>query len=178
MTTEVFDPKVPYAGAFWTMTTSDKFFDAPKVPEVSIDASGLGKTFSVKGQETKTVIVKTTDYFLSVIRGKIEGFRERIRSFRHLPEDWDSYGAGAIAEKVISNALLLIDQLEKCQIVPEKIAATADDSIFIRYWSNGAVREWEMHDDGESVVVDLDSDGKRRYKAVPANLIPDFVIAS
>jgi hypothetical protein len=123
------------------------------------------------------VLKETSAYARIAMQQEFQTIRERIRSFRYLPDDWDSYGAGPLSETTIKSALALIDRLDLLDIVPEKVAATADDSIFISYSSRGMRREWEIFEDGENVLIEIDSCDNRRYRAVQCEEIRDFVQA-
>jgi hypothetical protein len=108
-------------------------------------------------------------YLTMTAHNDIELLRRKVKGFAHFRKNWDTHGARPICQTAITDALRLLDLLEKRRIVPNAAIPTSDESILIRYEFGSKTFKWEFSGDGEIAYVRTEPDGNREYIDVPAD---------
>lgn len=74
------------------------------------------------------------------------GAFERLRGFRKLKKDWDSYGADPPSEAVCSRVEEILKVLQSIGWEPPSVVPCVDgNSIQLEWHSNGRDEEWEIY---------------------------------
>lgn len=102
------------------------------------------------------------------------GFPEKIRqleSLRDLTKGWDGYQAEPPSTTSLQNARSLLEALSLMNIVPERVAPSADGGVALILSTHPVYRAIECFNDGE-IVASL-SDRAFRHEAWETGLSPN-----
>lgn len=98
--------------------------------------------------------------------------KEKIESFSHLKENWDSYGSGLIEQNVISGAKQILNELNQYNLIPERVSATGDQSILFQFVDSNFLID--VYADCAVVLQKLDNEHTSVYE-VEYNEVIDLV---
>jgi hypothetical protein len=106
-------------------------------------------------------------------RAEVAKCHATLEALKTLPDDWDTYDAVHPSANAIETARSLLDSLDSCGLLPDRIAASADGGVALTITRGQRYAVIECTNDGEVVAATSNGYGAVDSWEVPGEIGAD-----